>query len=168
MKRIRIHHSLLDALRTFASKEFTVAELTQAYLSAPGCKHQTHKPARQFVYRNMLRMMSRGLLEKIESNSRWPTYKTTSSFEVDFGQRLDAPRVVSAKSPQDEIKERLAKYKSDMLCAVGETEEYSDICNDIPSLREETQELYNESRERGAILLGKIKALEELLGRYEA
>mgnify|MGYP000421597993 CR=1 FL=1 len=50
-----------------------------------------------------------------------------------------------------------------MLCAVGEAEEYHALCSAHPGLKTQAQELYNRARERSAILLGKVKALETLL-----
>lgn len=50
-----------------------------------------------------------------------------------------------------------------MLCALGEAEEYESLCKELPELSEEAQSLYSEARERSALLLGKIKALESLL-----
>lgn len=37
------------------------------------------------------------------------------------------------------------------------------LCKELPELSEEAQALYSEARERSALLLGKIKALESLL-----
>ena len=50
-----------------------------------------------------------------------------------------------------------------MLCAMGEAEEYSELCAVHPELCDKAQPLYNDARERSGKLLGKVKALEKLL-----
>ena len=52
-----------------------------------------------------------------------------------------------------------------MLCAMGEAEEYSALCHEHPDLQEQAQTLYNQARDRSALLLGKVKALENLISQ---
>ncbi|SMF06419.1 hypothetical protein SAMN02745866_00496 [Alteromonadaceae bacterium Bs31] len=180
MKTIAIKPELLVVLRPFIAKPFTVDQLTTAYLESATCKHSNKKPARQFVYRNMVRMMKADLMLREINKGGWPTYtlsekfkKITDSKDITEKKELvtvDAPSIAPTahqkSSTSEAIKDlsnRLSQHKSDMLCAVGEAEEYDALCAAHPSLKSQIQDLYNHARERSAILLGKIKALETLM-----
>lgn len=178
MKFIAIKPELLAVLRCFTAKQFTVDQLTTAYLDSEACKHSNKKSARQFVYRNMVRMIKAELMVREINNGGWPTYTLNTSFkEIPEYQEFQtqepskdetpicAPprKAPSSHDATKELSARLSQHKSDMLCAVGEAEEYDALCTAHPGLKTQVQELYNRARERSAILLGKIKALETLL-----
>jgi hypothetical protein len=178
MNDIHIKPELLRVLKALADKDFTVAEVTQAYLKSPLSPHESKKSARQFVYRNMLRLIKAGLMEKLPNNDGWPRYRLFAKFtdvadlpNVEPGKPVELPGTASEtvsnqnELPVEALKERLGKHKSDMLYAMGEAEEYSALCEELPELRTKAQELYNQARERSAMLLGKIKALESLLSQ---
>lgn len=171
MKDITLHPSLLNALKTLIEDDFVVSNLVDAYLTQPNCKHTAKKPARQFVYRNMLRMIREGLLERKESNSRWPLYRVTDRFKAKYSNAIAIqPQGGSSETSGDNVialKKRLGKYKTEMLCAIGEAEEYRKLRIEIPDLKRDIESLHNESSERSSILLGKIKALEILITRHE-
>lgn len=167
MTTLRIKPEFANVLKDLEIESFTVDQLTEAYLASHNCQHSTKKSARQFVYRNMVRMMKVGSLVRQNENGRWPHYQLKSKIKP---KRTSA---TSSSKPSDEktenvnhlkaLKDRLNQHKSSMLCALGEAEEYSDLCEQIPELKNQAQTLYNEARERSATLLGKVKALESLL-----
>jgi hypothetical protein len=169
---------LLHALNEIQRDSFTVAELTSHYLEHPQCLHKGKKPARQFVYRNMVRMMKTELMEKLPDDGGWPKYRLTQKFSslhprtTNSGRSSSTPsqKIPIAKTsstpsgkPVAALRERLSKHRSDMLCALGEAEEYESLCKELPEFSNEAQSLYSEARERSALLLGKIKTLESLL-----
>ncbi|MEX1670901.1 hypothetical protein AB4876_18470 [Zhongshania guokunii] len=177
MKDIHIKPALRHVLQNMSDTPFTVAQLTQKYLKHPESQHTAKKSARQYVYRKMLRLIEHGQMIKLPDNNRWPRYELTSIFistVVDHPANTEKFKMAevirhpsSALHPHEFIlREKLSQYRSDMLCALGESEEYSALCNDYPDLRESAQDLYNEARERGATLLGKIKALENMLTHH--
>lgn len=172
---------LLHALNEFQGDSFTVAELTTHYLEHPESLHKGKKPARQFIYRNMVRMMKTGLMEKLPDDGGWPKYQLTQKFRSNQIRTTNreaspstSPQKAAAnktppppsKKPVAALRERLSKHRSDMLCALGEAEEYESLCKELPEFNEEAQSLYSEARERSALLLGKIKALESLLSSH--
>ncbi len=178
MSTIQIKPELLHALNEIQGNSFTVAELTTHYLEHPESLHKSKKPARQFIYRNMVRMMKTGLMEKLPDDGGWPRYQLTQKFTSNqprttnrepsvsiSSQKAAAAKAPSVppKKPIAALRERLSKHRSDMLCALGEAEEYESLCKELPEFSEEAQSLYSEARERSALLLGKIKALESLL-----
>ena len=61
------------------------------------------------------------------------------------------------------LTERLSNQKLNLLTAIGEVEEYEAIYQELPEMRMQIQELYNESRDRCSKLLGTVKAIEKLI-----
>ncbi len=173
MKSLTVKSGLLSALSLLVNREFTVHDLTKAYLNDPACLHSSKKAARQFVYRNMLRLIDNGELTRVVVDSGWPLYRLTPQFQA----QADAPVVtttpltapekamVTNDTPRQNLQERLNRHKLEMLSAMGETEEYDAICSEIPELRDDVQPLYNQSRDKCSKLLGRVKALESLLAR---
>jgi hypothetical protein len=173
MKSLTVKSGLLSALSMLANREFAVHDLTEAYLNDPACLHSSKKAARQFVYRNMLRLIDNRELTRVVVDSGWPLYRLTPQFQtlgkppVVAATPLVAPTkaVVTKDSPRQSLQERLNRHKLEMLSAMGETEEYDAICSEIPELRDDVQPLYNQSRDKCSKLLGRVKALESLLAR---
>lgn len=171
MKYLTVKSGLLAALTQMDGREFTVADLTNIYLNDPKTLHHSKKSARQFVYRNMVRLIASGDLMRVVVDGSWPLYRLTSQF---FGRNSSssstspAPPQGAATSeidPRQNLQERLNRYKLEMLATMGETDEYGAICAEIPELRDEVQPLYNQSRDECSKLLGRVKALESLLSK---
>ncbi|MDR7089218.1 MULTISPECIES: hypothetical protein [unclassified Cellvibrio] len=174
MKSLTVKSGLLSAFSLLVNREFTVHDLTKAYLNNSACLHSSKKAARQFVYRNMLRLIDNGELTKVVVDSGWPLYRLTPLFKT---QECATTIVTTAPSaapvratvtndiPRQSLQERLNRHKLEMLSAMGETEEYDAICSEIPELQDDIQPLYNQSRDKCSKLLGRVKALESLLAR---
>lgn len=174
MKSLTVKSGLLSAFSTLVNREFTVHQLTEAYLNDPSCLHNSKKAARQFVYRNMLRLIDNGELTRVVVDGGWPLYRLTPRFHPLAAEAADVTRVRPAasekvtvvnNSPRQSLQERLNRHKLEMLTVMGETEEYDAICSEIPELRNDVQPLYNQSRDKCSKLLGRVKALESLLAR---
>lgn len=173
MSAIYIKPGLHAVLKELKGKSFTVDELTETYLSNPKSIHTMKKPARQYVYRNIQRLLKVGLMVCSKRIGRWPRYELSENFEQKATARIKPKirkTITSNPSPQknisvDSFKDRLSKHKSDMLCAMGEAEEYKELCREHPEICDEAQALYNEARERSAMLLGRVKAVEHLMAQ---
>lgn len=177
MKSLTVKSGLLSALSTLVNREFTVHDLTEAYLNDPACLHSSKKAARQFVYRNMLRLIDNGNLTRVVVEGGWPLYRLTPQFFTKSSKPSvltptvaapEAPPIkapTSKHNPRQNLQERLNQHKLEMLSAMGETEEYDAICSEMPELRDDVQPLYNQSRDKCSKLLGRVKALESLLAR---
>ncbi|UUA74939.1 hypothetical protein [Cellvibrio sp. QJXJ] len=180
MKSLKVKTGLLAVLPQLKGRDFTVDDLTEAYRNDHGCLHQSKKAARQFVYRNMLRLIDSGDLTRVVVDGGWPQYRLTPQFfarsksviAISSSSPLvkeEAQAAVNVESvkpdPRQSLRERLNHHKLEMLTAMGETEEYDAICKEIPELRDQVQVLYNSSRDKCSKLLGKVKALESLLAR---
>jgi len=164
MRKRRVNQELFDLLRSGRWNDFTVANLKAAYVALPNCPHRTDKAAWQFVYRNVVRMESRGLISRVSGREgdkvhyRWnmgsSDVVTTGTPETDFA---------SENMTTSCLKEKLHRYKIDILTAIGETEEYDSVCKELPHMRDDVQMLYNEARDRCSKILGRVKALESIL-----
>lgn len=169
MKEIALKSEILDVLKDIRATSFTVDELTETYLKHPSSLHTSKKAARQFVYRNMQRLMKVGHMERLKADGGWPHYALTQKFLRSYKSTPSispAPVEVPVQlqiDPLAGLKERLKVHQAEVLTAMGEMEEYEAICQEMPDLREIAQPRYNESRERCSRLLGRVKALESLL-----
>jgi hypothetical protein len=166
MKEVALKSELFDALKDIHTMSFTVDELTETYLQHPSSLHTSKKAARQFVYRNMKRLMKVGHMERLKTDGRWPHYTLTQQFLRLCKSNPAAPFNAAAQlqiDPLASLRERLKLQQAEVLTAMGEMEEYETICQEMPDLREIAQPRYNESRERCSRLLGRVKALESLL-----
>jgi len=167
MKYFSSKSPLQEVLDASKATPFTVDELTQLYLDHPSALHTSKKAARQFVYRNMQRLMKVGHMVRIQADGRWPRYTLTPAFFSSVDTTVSKRKDVQQNLPKIDglagIKERLKIHQAEMLTAMGEMEEYEVICQEMPDLRELAQPRYNESRERCSRLLGRVKALESLL-----
>jgi hypothetical protein len=169
MKEIALKSEILDVLKDIRATSFTVDALTESYLQHPSSLHTSKKAARQFVYRNMQRLMKVGYMERLKTGGGWPHYTLTHKFlrlYKSTPSTSPAPAEVTVQlqiDPLASLKERLKVHQAEVLTAMGEMEEYEAICQELPDLREIAQPRYNESRERCSRLLGRVKALESLL-----
>jgi hypothetical protein len=167
MKSFKTKPDFCNVLKNLSVDQFTVDDLTKAYLNSSDTIHHSKKAARQFVYRNMQRMMDSGDLVRLSVTHGWPQYTLTEQFHsrnslLKIKNETQSPAIEKPNSSH-QLKERLNQYKLDMLTAMGEAEEYSAICLSLPELKDDVQPLYNESRDRCSKLLGRVKALESLL-----
>lgn len=173
MQAIRVQPALQSTLQLLQKEAFTVAQFTQAYQDNAQNPHSTQKAARQFVYRNILRLIDLGFLEKLPTKKGWPRYQVTDAYKDSFAPFEPASEKQKESLPSlatmtviGTLQKRLNQHKSDMLCAIGEAEEYTALCREHPDLQEQAQALYNQARDRSAMLLGKVKALESLLQQH--
>jgi len=169
MKMNGVKSELLIVLRDMTTKQFTVDALTEYYLSHPSSLHSSKKAARQFVYRNMQRLMKVGQMERLPADGAWPQYRLTDKFRQKESHS-PAPVIINVSEvpvalvdPMQPLRDRLNRHKLEMLSAMGEVEEYDELCEEMPELRDTVQARYNESRDKCSKLLGRVKALESLL-----
>src|SRR5690606_20254432 len=99
MSMIQMKPELLHALNEIQGESFTVAELTKHYLEHPESLHKGKKPARQFIYRNMVRMMKTGLMEKLPDDGGWPKYRLTQKFSSHHSKK-SAKEITSSSVPK--------------------------------------------------------------------
>lgn len=167
MKPKHLKHEVFSVFQELIGSRFTVAQAVSVYMASPFCSHSDVKPARQFVYRNMKRLIQTGELEKIGPDGGWQKYRFTESFNARLASNVPLisgqPIVPEASNICGNLTERLNQQKLELLTTMGEAEEYDAIYKELPEMRGQIQSLYNDSRDRCSKLLGKVKALENLI-----
>ena len=138
-------------------------------MTTPSRCHSDVKLARQYIRRNMLKLITSGDLKVITSAGRTHRYQLSDQFGLRMAALNDISLNTKSESPvqhnkvEKSLSERLHHQKLMLLTAMGEAEEYDAIYKEMPNIRMQIQELYNESRDRCSRLLGKVKAIENLI-----
>lgn len=169
MKQRKFKKEVIDTFQLLAGKTFTVGQALEVYLSTPSKIHSDPKAARQFVHRNILRFLSRGEIAQINAEGRAHKYKMSDQFSARIANSNTSTTSTKSESPVQKntlginLTDRLNQQKLMLLTAIGEAEEYDAIYKELPEFGAQIQELYNESRDRCSKLLGKVKAIENLI-----
>ncbi|WP_036798619.1 hypothetical protein [Photobacterium marinum] len=174
-KPIKINQYLYFILMDDQFDNFTVIEMRDAYLSKFD-NHLDTTEARKIVYRQILRLQRRGLLEKNgANNARDSRYKKTALFyESDLQphpkdaspvrQINNCGHIDECKDPViQQLKERLKQCEVDLLTSIGESEEYMRLYESFPEMKEHLESQYLQARENSSKLLGQIKAIKIVL-----
>jgi hypothetical protein len=150
---------------------FSALELRAAYITLHSDKNLVPSAARRFVYAELVKLVNNGWLRKtITKKKEITNFIKTDLFDADkltFELKEDSnenSQISSTKNAiQKSLQERLNKYKNELLMNYGESSEYKQLCNDFPELYELLQPQYNNAHEQNSRLLGKIKAVENLI-----
>jgi DNA-binding MarR family transcriptional regulator len=174
MKKIELDSDLLSILLTESFNSFTVLELRSAYLAIINNPQLGPVEARKFVYRHILRLEKKGLLERKHSEKRDRTfYKKTKhfsreQFEISESSLRSSKHHVKGQEIagiKKDLLNKLNQYKLELLTSIGETDEYKSLCSQFPDLTENLQKRYNHARDNSSKILGRIKALESLMNQ---
>lgn len=169
MKKYQLDPVLGSLLKSNSIQQFTIPELRDAYLAAPGCKHQSVRAAQQFIYKNMLRLEAKGLVERVGPlKGKSIRFRMTQAFQTPAaatGEATERTHSVVDDEGIHRLSEKLNRYKFELLSTRGEVEEYDAICKELPQMQPRLQELYNQARNRMHEILGKVKALESAIAR---
>lgn len=184
----KIDQSLYNVLNTLQHEQFTAAQLNKAFRLEIGATREQLKDVQKWIYRQITRLVRRGLLHKNKcKNPRMTTYRklpsfTESSFDFYGGpfvnmlrdeqiesssNSLSVPHLTSLP-PVGELKERAKQCHVDLLASIGESEEYQSLFKAYPSLREGLQLRYQQALETSSKLLGQLRAIEAALEHYKA
>jgi hypothetical protein len=165
----RVDFDVLAFIVSLNKKQFTISCLDEAYLASPNCQHNSPRSSRQFLYRSIIKYEKLGLLRCLPS-----TGSKAHQYElIDTGDTYEKKETVTT-TPLDptleitaRIRDKIKKYKLDLLKAIGETEAYKEWAEEMPTLRGDVQTQYNSARDESAKLLGKVNAYESLLEKYQ-
>lgn len=124
---------------------------------------------RKFIYRQLTRNVEKGLLkrsEKPDGKVKKVLYSKTNLF---FTAKIEATSRNTKTDLNDnkhnKLLTKLNHYKAELLLNIGESEAYKELYSDFPELVDELQPQYNEARDNNTKILGKIRAIEGLLGQ---
>ena len=110
-----------------------------------------------------------------DNEGKQVVYRLTSKFaseNYDIGtphRKAGSTPIIKATTPAPdplvELRGQLSAHKLELMTTIAETEEYEELCKQLPSKQTEIQELYNDARNRYSKTLGKVKAIESLILR---
>ena len=170
MKKFQLDPVLGSLLKSGQIQQFTIPDLRDAYMEVPGCRHQSVPAAQQFIYKNVLRLEAKGLVERMGSlKGKSIRFRMTQAFQAPPAEPEKAIEKARAASNDEDalraLSEKLTRYKFELLSTRAEAEEYDAICKELPQMQPHIQELYNQARNRIHEIHGKVKALEAAITR---
>ena len=163
---------------------FTVTQAKDALLREQS-EFTDSVETRKFVYRQLTRNVANGLLRrtnKLNKGAKEVIYSTTelfSSLEIIPTSRrgkvkqidttnISVPDIstetVKVIEYQEELKKDLLTYEIDLSTLLEEAKEYQRLSARYPKLQEQLQLHHTQAKEKSIKLLGKINALQTLLG----
>ena len=152
---------------------FSAVEIRTAYLVLRNDEGIDKSDARRVVYSELLKLVNLGWLKKLVSTKKSITsYAKTELFNADLLKKqamqvavdkVESVNTATAITIPDNLLNRLNGYKSALLEGLGEADEYKNLRNEFPSMHKSLFEKYNAVREKNTRLLGKIKAIENLI-----
>ncbi|WP_283129802.1 hypothetical protein [Enterovibrio norvegicus] len=131
--------------------------------------------ARKFVYRQLLRLVEKGYLEKTSRTSGKMAYrKTELFFKTTFKPRLSRKKI--SKASREELssenafsailKSELARYEAELSITLREMDKYQSLMSSYPEQAEFISKFFVDARERAKDLQGDIEAVNNLVMHY--
>lgn len=159
--------------------DFTVSEAKDALLHEH-TEFTDSVEARKFIYRQLTRNVTKGLLKRtnrLGNGVKKVIYSKTESFfsatisPISRGSKAKKTMVHSSQPKtektvdyQGELKKELLAYEIDLNTILEEAKEYKRLSARFPNLKEQLQQHHTKAKEKSIKLLGRINALQNLLG----
>jgi len=178
---VKIKEPLCSIIKDRSFDAFTVTQLRNVFLKIQGNK-LTEKAARILVYKQILRLLKRGLLLKTSTSqgARDASYSKTPLFYeatiIPYGEyvntdntRIPENQCINSvkESTNDDVvnnlKEQLKGNKVDLISSISESEEYLRLIKIFPQAKEYLYSNYLDASERSSQFIGKIRAAKKLL-----
>ena len=158
--------------------DFTVTEARDALLEEQN-KFIDKTETRKFIYRQLYRNVGKGLLkrtEQLDDGSKKITYSKTEKllnsiiFPIKRNSKskkqpiLKEQLVAHGESYKRELKKDLVTYEIDLNTTLEEVKEYKRLLGRFPELKDELEHHRSAAKAKSIKLLGKVHALQNLLG----
>jgi len=169
-------HSLLIIKQM---NNFTVLEAKDALLK-DHAEFTDDVETRKFIYRQLTRSVEKGLLkrtDRFDNGSKQVIYSKTdkllasSVVPIKRGAkaRIATKKTEPVKAPESvsyktELQKELMAYEIDLNTILEEAKEYKRLSVRFPDLKEKLQQHQFQAKEKSIKLLGKVHALQNLLG----
>ncbi len=178
---LKIKEPLCSIIKDKGFDGFTVTQLRDVFLKILG-NELTEKEARILVYKQILRLLKRGLLSKCSTSkgardaiySKKPLFYETAI--IPYGEYVNTDKTgifennginFVKESANDDVvnnlKEQVKGDKVDLISSISESEEYLRLIKAFPHAKEYLQSKYFDASERSSQYLGKIRATKNLL-----
>lgn len=178
-KKIKMNKFLHSLLVIKKLDNFTITEAKNVLVALSSDFHD-HSEARKFIYRQLTRQIDKGLIERrneSDKNTNKVIYSKTekffeSSFEPTLQNRkpikkMTRPLVKKNEKSTDyqkELNKELLAYEIDLNTTLEEAKEYNRLSTRFPELQEQLQAHQYQAKDKSIKLLGKVHALQNLLG----
>ncbi len=145
---------------------FTPTDFLKAYQAIKNEHGRNDRNSRQFVNRNIIRLIKFGHVLQATDNQEDPKYLRAASSPrtkpLSNVKKDDAPDT-STPATRNILVEKLHQQRMALLSVMGEAEAYEDISTERPDMHQIIQPLYNDARDKVSKLHGRVKALESLI-----
>lgn len=171
-KPLKMAWDIYELLITDNLDHFSVSQLRELYMIK--VSQVDSVKAQKIVYRQILRLYKLGMLSKIDSTlNRHHTYhKTPLFYEIGLVSK-NKPRneddffssevIQSNSSSQALLESRLKKHEKELITCIAESDEYLNLYNQLPELRDFLHANYVRTRQSSSMLSGQIKAIKSLI-----
>lgn len=176
-KAVSLNEHIYNLLIIRGINQFTVTEARDALMEQSEY-FSDEIEARKVVYRQILRLLNKGLLAKTNSEASQTVkyFKTEQFSQTDFTLKhkkksVNDAQVITSKQTVHDVtdffwsileKEKLT-HEADLQIVLGELEEFKRLLSRFPEKREHFESFYFEAKERSTTLLGKVNALTKVL-----
>lgn len=169
---MKLDQVLIQILSEINFNYFYAIELRAAYMAVHSDKKISPSATLQHVNAELAKLVRKGLVRKSTSKK---TNKTTfiktdlfqkSEIIVEFKKSVDKNNKEyspTSKAIEESLKNRLKRYKNELLISSSESSEYIELCTDFPELSEQLKKEYDSACDKSSTFLGKIKAIENLI-----
>jgi hypothetical protein len=146
---------------------FTTSDVRSAYFALKKDVSLESVAVRRFIYAELLKLVNKDWLTKMSSKRKGFTrFHKTELFDVN---QISFLATTSTKEPavdnkNDKLLIKLNHYKAELLLNIGESEAYKELYSEFPELVEIIQPEFNKAKDNNTRILGKIRAIEGLLG----
>lgn len=168
-KAIKLNEDIYHLLVEKKFNHFTITALRNTLL-ALNDTYKNPDEARRFVYRQVVRLVDKGLLVRDENSSpkraqysKTPLFKTSIFTRVtnDSTASLSQSQVIY-KSFNNELHEAIKTHESEMAVLVSEVEEYKRLIKENPNCHGPIVALLEKGQARLRSIEGKLAALNNV------
>ena len=166
-----------NVFRNQPTKKLTVKDIKDCYLEA--YKNETGLELdayalRKWLYRKIYKMLEQGyLIRTYEKGSSTAKYHMSVTLG-DLGSELvHSTSIIELKLSEVKVgvsnldilnilKEKEARYKTDLNVSIGESDEYEKIYESYPELKTALISEYEESKSKRSVLAGRLMAIRKI------
>lgn len=177
-KKIKMNIFMIKIFETDSFDNFSISELKDEYINQ--CSDVSPIEARKFVYKQALRLVKEGVLKKIgNKNSHNTLYRKTALFSkivfiekntITPTDKANQPEVLIENSDEiviNNLEKKLHRYNVDLMSAIGESEEYSQLAKLFPKMKKQLKRKHHLAKDKSSKLVGQIKAVKTLIHLQE-
>jgi hypothetical protein len=147
---------------------FTTSEVRSAFFALKKDPKLEPTHVRRMIYAELIKLVKTGWLKKhipkLKGQTKFSKTKLFDPKSIPIKPIvIENINTATSDNNHQKLTNKLNIYKAELLQNLGESEAYNDIYQDMPELISEIQPKYDIARDNATKLLGKIKAIEEMI-----